>query len=164
MTGWVALAWLTANAQAGTEIGARRPFGLGLQLGTFSGISGKVYLGASRANALDFSVGTGYGERWTDSFHLHVTYSRHFAPLASGGGVTIPWRVGIGGFANTGDYWGFQRYDGRGAILGARAPIGLDFDLEEIALQFYIEVAMNLTVIPGVSAGLDAGLGARYYF
>lgn len=160
MTAWIALGLTTAFA--GTEIGNRRPFGLGIQLGTFSGLTGKLYL--ARRNAIDFSIGTGYGDRWSDSFHVHVTYHQHFAPLTEGRGVSIPWRVGIGGFINSGDYWVFDRYVGKGAILGARAPIGLDFDLERAPVQFYVEVALDLSLIPGVAGGLDAGLGGRFYF
>lgn len=155
---------LSTTALAGTEIGASRPFGLGLQLGTFSGLTGKLYLTSSRRTAIDFSLGTGYGDVVWNNFHAHVTYSWHFSPLTSGRGVTIPWRVGIGGFVNSGDYWVFDGFQGRGVIVGARVPIGLDFDLEEAPVQLYVEIAPNVALFPGVAAGLGAGLGGRFYF
>ena len=149
------------TATASSQIGASRDFGLGIQLGTFSGITGKYYL-RGRTHALDFAIGGGYGQSFVNSFHTHVTYSVHFKPLASGGGVRIPVRVGVGGWVNSGNYWAFR--NANGVLVGARAPVGLDFDLERAPVQFFVEVALNLAVIPFISAGLDAGIGARYYF
>ena len=154
----------TLGTAGATEIGRNRDFGLGVQLGTFSGLSGKYYLGRGRENALSFGLGTGYGSSFYNSFHAHVTYSQHFAPLASGDGVTIPWRIGIGGFVNSGNYFVFDDYVDDGFLLGARAPIGLDFDLEDVPVQIFVEVAIDLLIFPGIAPGLDAGLGFRYYF
>lgn len=143
-----------------TEIGSR-PFGLGIQLGTPSGLTGKYYLG-SRVSAISFAVGGAYGDVLYDSFFAHATYELHFEELTAGSGVAIPWRIGIGGWLASGDYWVYG--PGRDLILGARVPIGLDFDLEEAPVQFYVEVAFSMSVFPGIGAGLDAGLGVRYYF
>lgn len=151
-----------APAAHATEIGSSRPFGLGIQLGDPSGLSGKYYLGGRR-NAISFAVGTYYGDRFGDSFWAGATYDFHMTELTSGGGVTIPWRVGIGGFLGSGRYKYWDRYYGD-LFLGARVPIGLDFDLEQAPVQFYIEAALDLLVVPGITAGLDAGIGARYYF
>lgn len=151
---------LTAQVHA-TEIGSSRPFGLGIQLGTPSGLSGKFYLGGRR-NAIDFGVGAWYGDGFYDSFYAHGTYSWHFPELTSGGGVAIPWRAGVGGWIASG-YWGWGRYRSD-AILGVRVPIGLDFDLETAPVQFFVEAALAMSIFPGIAAGLDAGIGARYYF
>ena len=148
-----------------TEIGSSRPFGLGVQLGAPSGITGKVYLGGRR-NAIDFLVGAWYGDAFYDTFYGHATYNWHFPELASGGGVSIPWRVGVGGWVASG-YWGrWGRNDRFGDLwVGARVPIGLDFDLEMAPVQFYIEAALQVSVIPRpLGMDLDAGIGARYYF
>ena len=48
--------------------------------------------------------------------------------------------------------------------LDGQRQVGLDFDLEQIPLQFYVEVAFAMSVFPGIFAGLDGGLGVRYYF
>jgi hypothetical protein len=150
---------LTTDAQA-TEIGSR-PFGLGIQLGAPSGLSGKYYL-EGRRNAIDFAVGAWYGDGFYDDFFAHATYSWHFPELTAGQGVAIPWRVGVGGWLASGYYRG--RYGFDDLFLGARVPIGLDFDLETAPVQFFIEAALQLMVFPGIDAGLDAGLGVRYYF
>ena len=164
MTVLIAALWGMPSAHAGTEVGDPRPLGLGIQLGTLSGLSGKYYLG-NRERAVDFGLGAGLGNTFYSNFHVHATFSQHFPALVSGDGVTIPWRVGIGGWLNSGGYWLYNRYNPRpGAILGARVPVGLDFDLEDVPLQFFVEAAFNLAVFPGIWAGVDAGLGVRYYF
>jgi hypothetical protein len=155
------LALAVAPTASATEIGSSRPFGLGIQLGSPSGITGKYYLGGRR-NALSFALGSHYGDDFYDGLWLTGSYDFHMTELASGGGVAIPWRVGVGGFLATNSY-GYGRYR-NGAFLGARVPVGLDFDLEQAPVQFYVEVAANLVVWPGIYGGLDAGIGARYYF
>lgn len=146
---------------APTEVGSPRPFGLGIQLGTFSGVTGKVYL-RGRKTAVDFALGTAYGRSLSDSVHAQVSFHEHFGPLTSGSGVTIPWRIGVGGWINAGSYWVYPNYDN--VIVGVRAPVGVDFDLEDAPVQFYVEVAFDLSIVPGVSGGLDASAGVRYYF
>ncbi|MEN0067355.1 MAG: hypothetical protein AAGA48_34815 [Myxococcota bacterium] len=158
--------WVMAGAavaQTPTEVGSVRPFGLGVQLGTFSGITGKLYL-RGRETAFDFAVGTAYGATFADSVHAHVTFHQHFGPLTEGAGVTIPWRLGVGGWLNAGRYWVVPQFEGRGVIAGARLPVGLDFDLEDVPVQFYAEIAFALVIVPGITAGLDGSIGVRYYF
>ncbi len=158
---WLLLAGLTTAGA--TEVGHSRPLGLGIQLGSFSGITGKFYLGGRR-NALDFAVGTAYGRTFASGIQAQVSYHFHFDPLTEGNGVTIPWRVGVGGWINAGSSWVYPQFDDDRVIVGARTPLGLDFDLEEIPLQFYAEIAFNLAVVPGVGAGFDGSIGGRYYF
>ncbi|MEO0603956.1 MAG: hypothetical protein AAF211_21140 [Myxococcota bacterium] len=158
---WVLLA--SAAMGAPTEVGTPRPFGIGIQLGTFSGLTGKYYL-RGRRNALDFAVGTAYGNTFANSLHAHVTYHEHISTLTEGAGVSIPWRIGVGGWLNAGSNWVFPQYRNQGLIIGARVPVGLDFDLEDVPVQFYAELAFNLAILPGIAAGLDGSVGVRYYF
>lgn len=146
-----------------TEVGSSRPFGLGIQLGAPTGITGKVYLGGRR-NAIDFAFGGAYVDRyWWGGVWAQASYHWHITELTSGNGVTIPFRVGVGGFLSTAYYdWGWR--GGYDAVIGARVPVGLDFDLEEVPLQFYVEVAVDVTVLPPLGVGVDGGIGGRYYF
>jgi hypothetical protein len=155
------LAMLVAGNASATEIGDGRAFGLGLQLGEPTGITGKYYLGGRR-NAIDFLVGSYYDAGFAGDVYVHVSYHAHLAELASGSGVAIPFRVGVGGFLNSG-YWRFDD-DANDIVFGARVPVGLDFDLESAPVQFYLEVAVEVAIIPFVGAGIDGGIGARYYF
>lgn len=157
--------WIVALALSahGTEIGTRRPFGLGVQLGAPTGITGKVYLGGRR-NALDFLVGGAYydnGSYW-GGFWGQVSYHWAVATLANTDGVDIPFRIGVGGFVSNHYYqWVDGPYD---AVIGARVPFGLDFDLDDAPVQFYLELAIDVTVLPPLGVGADAGFGVRYYF
>lgn len=164
MTSLMMLAALgTAEA---TEIGNGRAFGLGIQLGAPTALTGKVYLGGRR-NAIDFALGTYYDDYgyYYDGFYGHVNHHWHLTELASGGGVAIPFRIGVGGFLGTFGYgWYDRRYDRSDLVVGARVPFGLDFDLERAPVQFYVELAPEITILPPLRIGWDAGIGVRYYF
>jgi hypothetical protein len=156
------LALCLTQAEA-TEIGSGRAFGLGIQLGEPSGLTGKFYLGGRR-NAIDFAIGAYYADNgpWNDAIYAQAAYHWHLTELAHGNGVSIPFRVGIGGFFTSGYYrWSDRDYD---VVLGARVPIGLDFDLDAAPVQFYAEIGFQLTVAPPFRVGGDGAIGVRYYF
>ncbi|MEZ4237224.1 MAG: hypothetical protein R3F59_13940 [Myxococcota bacterium] len=105
-----------------------------------SGVTGKVYLGGRR-NAIDFLVGGPYTDNYFwGGIWAQAAYHWHVTELTSGDGVAIPFRVGVGGFVTSWRYgwWGDRAYD---AVIGARVPVGLDFDLEDAPVQFWIEAA-----------------------
>ncbi|MEQ1503780.1 MAG: hypothetical protein ABMB14_16185 [Myxococcota bacterium] len=158
---FTALALGAMHQAEATEIGTNRPFGLGVQLGTPTGITGKVYLGG-RKNAIDFALGSPYAGNsyFWGGFWAQAAYHWHVTELTSGNGVAIPFRVGVGAFVTTYayGYWGLRS----DAIVGLRVPFGLDFDLEDAPVQFWVEAALDVTYFLGV--GVDGGIGARYYF
>lgn len=152
---------LTLGQQASaTEIGDR-PFGLGVILGDPSGLSAKYYLGG-RSTALDFALAFDtYGP--TDGWmYFHGSYLIHPSVLGRGDGVEFPWHVGIGAFAMSGRF-GNDVVDDLD-FVGLRVPLGVDADLEAIPLQFFADLALRVSIIPGTDIDFDAGIGARYYF
>ena len=152
---------LGSPALAGaTEIGAARPFGLGLTLGEPSGLTGKLYLGG-RQNALDFALGSGAWDNEAGRVYAHVTYHWHPSVLLDDPDLEIVWRVGVGGFVA--DRGNPDNNDVDTAI-GARVPLGVDIDLNQIPLQFFAEITANVPVVPWVDVGLGAAIGGRYYF
>jgi hypothetical protein len=158
-TALLALA-LTTEASA-TEIGNGRNLGLGIQLGSPTGLTGKYYLGGRR-NAVSFALGSQYDGGFYSGVWVTGSYDFHIEELVNEPEFALPLRVGIGGFLATGSYrFGYYRDD---LFLGLRTPIGLDFDLTGAPVQIYIEVAFDLVLYPGIYGGLDAGLGVRYYF
>ena len=144
-------------------------FGLGLIIGSPTGLSLKYYM--SRGHALDAAVGlTTIG---SDGIHVHVDYLWHPFVLASEGSFDLAMYVGIGGRVLDHDR-------GRGHDddfhIGPRAPLGLVFDFLKsgVPLDVFVEVALVLDFIldddndgddhDGIDLDLNAGIGARYYF
>lgn len=151
---WLAL-WGTTDARA-TDIGVDRTLGLGVQLGTATGVSGRAYLGGRRW-ALGFGAGFASRQVAYDAFFGEASLHYGFAPLAEGDGVTVPLRVGLGAFATT-------RGETGATTFGVRLPVGVDLDLERVPFQFSLEVSpATLSLSPAVSYGLDASFAVRYY-
>lgn len=164
--GAVALALaLTAPADASaTEIGqGGHPFGLGLTIGYPStGISGKYYLGGRR-NAIEGVIAT-WSDRWAyGGWYLHGVYMWHPSVLARESGFELPWHIGVGGFVADG-YRGGRRFWYQDETVGVRVPIGLDFDLTDIRLQFSGDLAAHVGLIPTIYVDLAVNISARYYF
>lgn len=160
---FAALALLTAPALAIDRDG--HPFGLGVVLGQPTGLSGKVYLDP-RTHALDFAVAS---TPWA-GVYSHLTYLWHPSVIASGSNVDVEWHVGVGGLVWT-KSWLYDR-DRRGpwwardgdVALGVRVPIGLDVNLGDPRLQFFGDIAVTAIAVPAPAPGVDAAVGARYYF
>ena len=159
MTAWALL--LAVDTAAATEIGNGRDFGLGIQIGSPSGLTGKYYLGGRR-NAVSFALGSAYDGRFYDGVWITGSYDFHLAELVNESALVLPFRIGVGGFLATNSY-GFGRYNDD-VFLGVRVPFGLDLDFNDAPVQVYVEVAFDLALYPGIWSGLDAGLGVRYYF
>lgn len=141
-----------------TEIGTTRTLGLGVVLGTATGVSGHAYLGG-RGFGLDFGVGFTNGAGVFDAYFGQVSLHRHFASIATSDGVVASWRLGLGGFVTSRN----AEVDG-GPGFGVRLPVGIDLDLQRAPVQFGLEVSpVSLLVAPAVRFGLDAGLVVRYY-
>jgi hypothetical protein len=125
--------------------------GVGLFLGEPTGVDLKIGLG--NRSALDLLLGFdtlragrgGYG---------HLTYL--VTPLvAQGSSVLVPLRLGIGAavYGSTND-----------TNLAVRAPLELALRLRSSPLEFYGELAFELTLIDPASIGLQGGGGFRVFF
>ncbi len=147
----VAFPFVSARAQGG-------PFGLGLIIGSPTGISGKLYL--NRRNAVDFAVGGAFLNR--RGLHAHADYLWHPLMLADDEAFFLPLYVGIG--ARVLDH-GYGK-DDDDFHLGARAPVGILFDFKQIPLDVFLEIALIVDLIEdhGDLLDLNAGAGVRYYF
>lgn len=155
------LAFATLNTASATEVGSR-PFGLGVVLGDPTGLSAKLYLGGP-ANAVDFALAfdtysnNGATNGW---MYFHATYLIHPSVLAKPNGFEMPWHVGVGGYILSDE---FQSSNDRDAF-GVRVPIGLDFNLDDLPLQFFGDIALRVNLFPDTDIDFDLGIGARYYF
>ncbi len=130
-------------------------FGLGVMIGEPTGLSAKLWTGSN--NALDFGLGWSFINRHNDSgsnLHFHMDYLWH-AWNAINSVERFPVYYGIGGrFKSRGD-------DGSIAIRGV---LGVAWMPRENPFDIFIEVAPSLELTPSTGFGIDAALGARFYF
>jgi hypothetical protein len=152
---------------------ANKTFGLGLELGQPTGLTGKYFL--SDSNALDFGVGYiyhsyGYAD---DGFHLYADYLWHPASLVSAAAFELPFFIGVGG-----RLWRFDYCDARvctyyGDAFGVRIPLGIDFDFNNVPLDIALNVVPTIDFISGdyydryhdrAHFGIDVSFAIRYWF
>ena len=148
-------AMFAARAPARAEGG---PFGLGLILGSPTGVSAKLYL--NKRNAIDFALGFAFLNR--RGIAVHADYLWHPVMLATDEAFFLPLYFGVGARILDHD----RGSDDDDFHLGARVPVGILFDFKTIPLDVFLEVALVVDIIKdhGDVIDLNAGIGARYYF
>jgi hypothetical protein len=135
-------------------------FGLGLCIGEPTGVAAKLYLQDDRAiqGAFGFAFAGG-------GLQVHADYVFHPYILQDKDSFTMPVYVGPG-------VRFIQYEEGRDGdqfiALGVRGVGGVLFDLKEIPLDAFVEVALvaeyGFADEEGFGLTLNAGAGARYYF
>jgi hypothetical protein len=142
----------TASAQGG-------PFGLGIIIGSPTGLSGKLYF--NRQNAIDFAVGASFIN--SRGLHAHIDYLWHPIMIASDEAFFLPLYFGIGGRIL--DHSRDRDFDDD-VHLGARVPLGILYDFKRVPLDVFVEIALVVDIVNDHDDLIDfnAGLGVRYYF
>jgi hypothetical protein len=141
----------------------QRPFGLGIIIGEPTGVSAKLW--TSSDNALDFGLGWSYGgdrigryDGYYDGgsrVHFHMDYLWHsFDAIRST--ERFPLYYGIGGRINSGA--------GYSSSFAVRGVFGIAWMPRETPIDVFLELVPSLQLSPSSGFGLDAGLGARYFF
>src|SRR5262249_27991825 len=121
----------------GRRFDANKTFGLGLELGAPTGITGKYFLSSDRA--LDFGVGDIYRYFHRTGLPIYADYLFHPVSLVSTEDFELPLYVGIGG-----RFWDFE--DRGPAVpdsafaLGFRVPVGVAFDFNNVPLDVFVQV------------------------
>lgn len=133
--------------------------GIGLQLGEPTGITAKIYLKDDQA--VQVCAGSAFV---AGGLEVDADYLFHPLILQTRDSFVMPLYVGPGLRAI--DY---RKGGGENAFaMGMRAVVGILFDFKEVPLDAYVEVGGVLQYRfqhdTGVMAGLDLGLGVRYYF
>jgi hypothetical protein len=146
----------------GKAFEANKTFGLGLELGEPTGLTGKYFLAADRA--LDFGIGDiyNYGDR--SGLHLYGDYLFHPVSLASAEAFELPFYVGLGG-----RFWDFNNNGDHAEAFGFRVPIGIAFDFNDLPLDTFVQVVPVLDFFSGYNAhsvylDVDLSIGIRYWF
>lgn len=151
----------------GRRFEANKTFGLGLELGEPTGVTGKLFL--SPSNALDFGLGEIYHHYYGgDGLHLYVDYLWHPTVLTSTPSFELPFYVGVGGRV-----WFFD-YDCPGGVchdaeaFGVRVPVGIAFDFNNVPLDIFIQATPTLDFFRhynhDIFLDIDFSVGIRFWF
>jgi hypothetical protein len=152
------------------------PFGLGVQLGAPTGITGKLYL--DQPFALQMGIGFVDDFDDEDGLHVHLDFIWHPAILARQPAFTLPFYLGVGARLLQHDYvYRIDRtyYVDEDTHLGVRVPFGLLMDFNRVSLDIFLEVALvvDLFFVEDTygpfyerhdRVDLNGGVGIRYYF
>ena len=140
----------------------QRKFGLGIVLGEPAGISAKLW--TSNHTAFDFGFGWSMGGDQIGRYnyyyggnriHFHMDYLWHsFDAINSG--EQFPLFYGVGGRVNTGA--------GINSSVAVRGVLGIAWLPRETPIDIFLEIVPLFQVSPSSGFGLDAGVGARYFF
>ena len=150
----------------GKRFEANKTFGLGLELGTPSGLTGKYFLNES--NALQFGVGW-YNGYYRDyyGYHIYGDYLWHPVSLVSASAFELPLFIGVG--------LQFEDFEDRrnrvydtATGFGIRIPVGLAFDFNNVPLDIFFQLVPSFNFYSGYrdSSGfwIDASIGIRFWF
>jgi opacity protein-like surface antigen len=148
---------------AQSSLAQQSGFGLGIILGEPTGISAKAW--TSPVNAFDFGLGWSVGGDRIGSYkgrydggtrvHFHMDYLWHaFHVIHSN--EQFPLYYGFGGRINNG-----AGYDGSFAVRGV---FGIAWLPRSPSIDIFLELVPSLQLTSATGFGMDAGLGARYYF
>ena len=144
----LALGIVFASSSAHAEGG---PFGLGLVVGTPTGLTVEYKL--SSRTAIDGALGI---DLFVDR-HVYVQADFLFLlpDLLGDASLALVPYLGPGAFAA--DFKG-------GAGFGVRAPFGLSLDFTRVPLQIFGEFSLGLELVRDVHLGVGGAVGFRYYF
>jgi len=124
---------------------AQKSFGLGIILGEPTGLSAKLWTGST--NAFDFAAAWSF--KGDGDLLLQADYVWHSSLTGE-----LALYYGIGGRVI------FQN-DSR---VGARIPIGLDYQFSSAPIDIFIELVPILDLIPSTNFNLGGGIGVRFWF
>ncbi len=145
----VVAAILMAVAIAGAH-GQDHGLGLGIIVGSPTGISGKLWL--TRATAVDAAAAWSFVD--PAAFHLHADYVMHVSLPADLEHGSLLLDFGAGARVKLED----------DARIGVRVPVGLVYLFKSVPLDLFVEVAGVVDLIPATEFELNAGLGVRFFF
>jgi hypothetical protein len=162
----IALALCAAGAGGAAAQDEKGPFGLGLIIGSPTGVSVKYYLGQGNM-AVDGAVGGALAGNNGISVHADVLW--HPSMLTRESAFDLTWYFGAGIRVLDHD----RGNDGNDDFhFGPRVPVGLLFDFNEVSIDVFLEAAAIIDFRTGGDTGdhdglgfdLNAGIGVRYYF
>jgi opacity protein-like surface antigen len=143
---------------------SNKTFGVGLELGAPTGLTGKYFLGDQSDRALDFGIG--YLGNYLDDrngLHIYADYLWHPVVLAHTDAFDLPLYLGAGL-----RYWNFDYGPDAGFAIGIRVPFGLAMDFNNIPLDVFLSLVPVLDFlhdyVHGIDGDFDVSIGARFWF
>ena len=128
----------------------KNDFGLGIILGSPTGVSAKLWL--SKNTAFDGALAWSFGGN--GRLQLHGDYLRHNFSLIKVEEGNFPLYYGLGFRVNFGDE----------TEAGIRFPIGLNYLFSKAPFDIFIEVVPVLQLIEKTDFEIDGAIGARFFF
>ncbi len=136
-------------------------FGFGLILGEPTGISWKYRI--DHLHAIDGAIGFAPFDR----ARIHIDYLWLFRPFRD---PNFSLHFGIGGAIGFGSSetvftrHGNTYFAQSGTLgFGLRVPFGINYAIPRAPLELFFEIAPLVIVTPSGGAGVDFGLGVRFY-
>ena len=127
---------------------AQKNFGIGTILGEPTGLSAKLYTGGS--NAFDFAAAWSF--KGSGHLLLQADYVWHSSLTRASSGELMLY-YGIGGRV-------IFRDD---PLVGARIPIGLDYQFSTAPIDIFVEIVPILDLIPDTDFDIGGGIGVRFW-
>jgi hypothetical protein len=138
-----------------------KDFGLGVILGSPTGISSSYSLG--NGNAIDAALSWDTGGN--DKLYIHSTYLTDFGQGITIDRVTLDTYWGLGARLKTKEENGKTSDDDDiETKIGARASIGAKYFFQNVSIETFIEGSSVFNFIPKTGFDLGVALGGRYYF
>lgn len=137
-----------------SQLHAQDNFGLGIIVGEPTGISAKTWL--SDHNALDAAVAWSVNRNSRFQLHADYLYHRNYLFATEDVSGRIPFYFGIGGrvrFADNGD-----------DRLGVRFPLGLTTMMQQLPIEFFVEIVPIMDLAPDTDFDINGAIGARWWF
>ena len=151
---WAGATATTREAAARTagHAGPGGDFGLGLVLGTPTGLSAEYFV--DRSNSLHIALGLDVLDE--QDLYLHLNWRGYLAAIADGASVRLPIYVGLGG------YLGDQDLD----VFGLRAPLGFAIDFRRAPMNLFFEIAAQLEIVGDdrLRGRIGGAFGFHVYF
>jgi hypothetical protein len=156
----------TAFAQQGSTPDTPGALGVGIVIGSPTGLTGKWVAG--NHVAFDAAVGIGFGE----DLHVHADWLWEGDSLLDEQGANLRWFAGVGGrfefdddHCDNGNGNGNKNCDDDDVDLGPRVPVGLELRFASVKpLELYAEIALGIEVVDDTGLTFDGGIGARWFF
>lgn len=142
----------------GSNLANAKQFGLGVILGSPTGISANYLL--SDRNSIDAALA--YDD---DDLHFHMDYLWRFPKSLRTQKAAFGWFAGVGLKFRDHDHDGHHHHhDHDDEKFGPRAVAGVNHEFNNVPIEIFVEGAIVMYLIEETDIDLDFGIGARYYF